>query len=228
MTNARPRVVALVAARNEAATIGEVVRSLVRIPAVGEVWVAADGSNDGTPRLAAEAGARVITSAACHGKGRALEALLDRIATADVYLLIDGDVEGTGGAAVALLEPVLADRADLTIGRLPALAGGGFGLVKRTSRALIATGGGFVAAEPLSGQRAVTREALQACRPLAGGFGVETAMTLDAARLGLRIEEVPVAMSHRATGRGAAGFAHRAGQGLDILRAALPRLVGWR
>jgi hypothetical protein len=227
MTNA-PRVVALVAARNEAATIRQVVRALLATGPVAELWVAADGSTDDTAEQARAAGARVITARASRGKGGALEALLDRVSAADVYLLVDGDVGETAGAAAVLLEPVLAGNADLAVGTLPASVGGGFGLVKRTARALIGASTGFEAAEPLSGQRAVTRRALQACRPLAAGFGVETAMTFDAARLGLRIAEVPVAMSHRATGRGAAGFAHRAGQGLDILRAALPRLAGWR
>ena len=53
-------------------------------------------------------------------------------------------------------------------------------------------------------------------------------MTLDALRFGFAVVEVPVAMRHRATGRDVAGFAHRAHQGLDIVRAAAPRLVGIR
>ena len=96
------------------------------------------------------------------------------------------------------------------------------------SRALIRRAGRFDAEEPLSGQRAITHVALDACRPLAAGFGLETAMTIDAARLGFRIGEVRVEMTHRPTGRSPRGFAHRGMQGVDILRAALPRLVGLR
>lgn len=80
-------------------------------------------------------------------------------------------------------------------------------------------------AAPMSGQRALTAEALAALRPLAGGFGVETAMGIDAARAGLRVMEVPVAAAHRPRGRGVAGFAHRARQGVHLLAAALPRLL---
>ena len=69
---------------------------------------------------------------------------------------------------------------------------------------------------------------LDACRPLAPGFGVETAMTIDAVRLGFRVIEVAVAMRHRPTGRGVRGFAHRGRQGVDAARAAVPRLAGLR
>src|SRR5207249_1266766 len=94
--------------------------------------------------------------------------------------------------------------------------------------AAIRTLTGFRAEEPLSGQRAVTRMALQACRPLAGGFGLETAMTVDALRLGLRVREVPVEMAHRPTGRSLSGFLHRFGQGADIFRAMVPRALNLR
>ncbi|MFM8944147.1 MAG: glycosyltransferase family 2 protein, partial [Actinomycetota bacterium] len=85
--------------------------------------------------------------------------------------------------------------------------------------------GGPAMAAPLSGQRAIAVSALRHLRPFAGGFGVETAMGMDAARANLRVVEIPVAFSHRATGRDVRGFLHRGRQGLDIARAALPRLL---
>jgi hypothetical protein len=100
--------------------------------------------------------------------------------------------------------------------------------VKAMAARLIRLVTGFEARAPLSGQRALTADALEASRPLARGFGLETAMTMDLARLGFRIGEIPVEMSHRATGRGLEGFVHRARQGLEILAAALPRLARLR
>jgi hypothetical protein len=101
-------------------------------------------------------------------------------------------------------------------------------MVKSLAGAAIRMVAGIKSEAPLSGQRAITREALDACRPLADGFGMEVAMTMDAARLGFRVGEVPVDMTHRPTGRGLAGFAHRATQGVDILRAVAPRALGVR
>ncbi|HJP64736.1 MAG TPA: glycosyltransferase family 2 protein [Actinomycetota bacterium] len=223
-----PRVVAVVAAHNEEATVGQTVKELLAIHGVGEVVVAVDGSTDRTAQEARSAGARVFEAGARRGKGAALEAALRQGPTADWYLFMDGDVGATASEAARLLEKVRSGGADLAIGRLPALSGGGFGLVRRLAGGLIRLLSGPETSAPLSGQRAITNEALQACRPLAAGFGVETAMTIDAVRLGFRVVEVDVAMTHRATGRGISGFLHRGGQGMDILRAVLPRALRLR
>lgn len=223
-----PRVVAIVPARDEEPTIARTVKALKQVEAVTEIVVAADGSTDRTAEEAAGAGARVLAAVRPVGKGRAVEAAIDRAPGADVYVLVDGDVGDTASEMEAVIDEVLAGRVDIAIGRLPPLEGSGFGMVKRLAGAAIRMVVGIELEAPLSGQRAITREALEACRPLADGFGMEVGMTMDAARLGFRVGEVPVDMTHRATGRGLAGFTHRAGQGVAILRAAIPRALGMR
>jgi hypothetical protein len=218
------RVVAIVAAHDEARSIARTVHALSELGAVGEVLVVADGSTDGTADEAAASGARVLAAPRQTGKGRALDAALDT-GEGQVYLLVDGDVGESATATQALLDEVLSGRLDLAIGRLPPLAGGGLGSVRSMAAWMIRALTGFEAEAPLSGQRAVTREALEACRPLADGFGVEVGMTIDALRLGFRVGEVPVAMTHRPTGRRLSGFIHRGRQGLDILRAVVPRAL---
>ncbi len=218
--------VALVAARDEAGRIGRTVRALREIPGLTEVVVVDDGSRDGTAAEAAAAGARCLRARRGVGKGRGLEGALRRLPPADVWLLADGDLAETASALRSILEPVLTGWTDLAIARFPPAQGGGFGLVKRAAAAAIRLLTGFRAEEPLSGQRAITGHALAACRPLARGFGVETAMTIDALRAGLRVVEVPAELAHRRTGRTLRGFAHRARQGLDIALAVLPRALG--
>lgn len=222
------RTVALVAARDESGMVGQTVRAIRSLP-VDEVVVVDDGSRDGTAAEASRAGARVLVSPARLGKGEALEAALDRVSPADVYLLLDADLGATASAAGALIDAVRRGETDLAIAALPRdPRHGGFRLVKRLSASLIRTLSGFSAREPMSGQRAVTRQVLEAVRPLAPGFGVETAMTIDAVRLGFLVVEVEVPMTHRATGRDLAGFAHRARQGRDVLSAVWPRAIGLR
>jgi len=220
--------VAIVAAFDEEDSIARTVKALAGIEAISDVVVIADGSTDRTAEEGVGAGARVLVAARRLGKGGAVDSALDRVVPADVYLLVDGDVGETAAEAEALLQEVVAGRLDLAIGRLPPQEGGGFGLVKAFSRWAIRITTGVDTAEPLSGQRAITGMALEACRPLASGFGLETAMTIDALRLGFRVGEVSVDMRHRPTGRTLAGFTHRARQGLQILLAFIPRLLGIR
>ncbi|MGZ8604388.1 MAG: glycosyltransferase [Actinomycetota bacterium] len=224
------RVVALVAARDEADRIGETVIALRALEPVTEVVVVDDGSRDETAPRSLAAGATVLRLDRARGKGRALEGALTRLRdrAADVWLLADGDLAATAASLDAVLAPVMAGEADLAIATFPPGQGGGFGLVKRAARHAIRLGSGLDVREPLSGQRALTAEALDAVRPLARGFGVETAMTIDAVRAGLRVLEVPADLGHRPTYRDLRGFAHRGRQGWDILRAALPRMLGLR
>lgn len=224
------RVVALVAARDEGDRIGRTVIALRALEPVAEVVVVDDGSRDETAPRSLAAGATVLRLDRARGKGRALEGALARLRdrAADVWLLADGDLAETAASLDAVLAPVLAGEADLAIATFPPAQVGGFGLVKRAARHAIRLGSGLEVREPLSGQRALTAEALDAVRPLARGFGVETAMTIDAVRAGLRVLEVPAELGHRPTFRDIRGFAHRGRQGWDILRAAFPRMLGLR
>jgi len=215
-------IAAIVPARDEAAHIGDTVRALRAVTEITEVIVVDDASTDGTADRAKDAGAAVVRLRRRMGKGGALRAGLAKT-DALVVLFIDGDLGPTAGIARKLLEPVLSGDADLTIAA-PAPAGSsGFGLVEALSRRGIRALTGEVMARPLSGQRALRRDVLARAR-IAPRFGVETAMTIDALRAGFRVVEIPLEFDHARTTRDAAGFTHRARQGVDVLLALLSRL----
>jgi hypothetical protein len=209
----------LVAARDEESNIGRTVESLRDAFPGTEVIVADDGSRDGTAAEAERAGARVLTLPA-RGKGQALT-LAERAAPAGRLLLVDADLEGD-------LAKLAAADGDLAIAAFAERRGGGFGIAKRAGRTLVRVLSGFTPAEPLSGQRSLSPRAREACFPLAAGFGCEVRMTVDAVRAGLRISELELPLRHRATGRDAAGFAHRGRQLLDALLACGPTAVNHR
>ncbi len=216
------RIVALVPAADEADRVDATVAALDRL--VDEVVVVDDGSTDTTAPVALMAGATVWRASRRRGKGRAIEEALTHLPGSDHWLFADADLGASAASLAPLVEAVSRGEADIAIARFPRLSGGGFGLVKRTASALIRAVSGFHAREPLSGQRALTAAALAAVRPLAPGFGVEVGMTIDAVRAGLRVVEIPIeGLSHRPTGRGARGFAHRARQGWDVLSAVAIR-----
>lgn len=218
-------VVALIPAHQEAARIAETVRAAASIPGVRRVVVVDDASTDGTAALAEEAGAEVLRLLENVGKGAALDAGIALAGDADAVLLLDGDLGPTASHASLLLGPVERGQADMTVAVFPRPAGkAGFGLVKGLARAGIralagAPGRAFPADAPLSGQRALTRACLERVTPFAFGYGVEVALTVRALRAGMRVVEVPTTMAHDATGRDAAGFAHRGRQFLHVARA---------
>jgi glycosyltransferase involved in cell wall biosynthesis len=218
------RVVALVPAHDEADRIGATVRALRSMADVDEVVVVDDGSRDATATFAMAAGATVLRIPHRVGKGGALEGALRRLLPADVWLFADADLAGTAVALSPVLAVVLDDRADLAVALLPPQAARGLGTVRRFAAGAILLLSGFEARQPLSGQRAIHGSSLAACRPLAPGFGVETAMTIDAVRAGLRVVEVDApGLAHRGSRRDLRGFAHRGRQGVDIAGAVVAR-----
>ena len=221
------RSIAVVPARDEAGSVGATVRALE--PLVDDVVVVDDASTDGTAAAALVAGASVLHASRRRGKGRAVEEALGRLEPAEIWLFADADLGSTAGRLGPLVAAVREGHADVAIAVFAKLQGGGFGIVKAMAGRTIGRLTGSEPREPLSGQRALSAAALATVRPLAPGFGLETAMTIDAVRAGLRVVEIPIdGLSHRATGRGARGFAHRARQGLDILAAVATRVLRHR
>ena len=217
--------VAIVPAKDRADSIVATVVALAALDGVDRVVVVDDGSRDATATLAAAAGATVVRLPTNRGKGAAVAAGVEAAPEADVYLLIDADLGDTAGLAEALLGPIAADAADMTVAVLPSAgAKGGFGSVRKLAASGIRRATGFTPRAPLSGQRAVRGALLRSLVP-ADRFGLETGLTIDALRAGARVVEVDVAMDHRHTGRRLAGFRHRGSQGIDILRALWPRLT---
>lgn len=213
------RVIALVPARNEGGKVGLTVGALVEAGIADRIIVIDDKSTDETAKEAAVAGADVIRLEKNLGKGGAVNRGLAVAGPYDIVLLIDADVVETAVEAIKLLEPIQAGKADMAVAVLPHKAGtGGFGLALGLSRWLIKRRGGFDTQAPLSGQRALTREAAEAATPLSTDYGLETAMTIDVLRAGLRVAEVPAAFTHSYTYRDAAGFKHRGRQFLEILK----------
>jgi hypothetical protein len=138
-------------------------------------------------------------------------------------LLCDGDLGDSAAELVALVEAVNTGECDLAVAGFKVRVGGGFGIVLRFSRWAIKRRCGYLATAPISGQRAMRLETLRAVLPFAAGYGMETAMTIDAVRAGFTVAEVELELAHRATGRDLRGFLHRGRQLADIARAYAAR-----
>ena len=218
----------IVCARDEEERLGTTLDALRRVAFPGaRLLVADDGSRDATASVALQHGAQVVSTGRPIGKGGAAT-LAARTLLEDhdpaIVVLCDGDL-GTSAARLAPLAQTVRDgRCDVAIGAFARRVGGGFGVALSTSRAIVRRAGGLRVEAPLSGQRALSADALRAVLPFAPRFGMETGMTIDAARAGLRIREIELDLEHRATGRTLRGFAHRARQLADILAVGAARV----
>ncbi|GLW23949.1 glycosyltransferase [Microbispora triticiradicis] len=217
-----PDTAVVIPAKDEAERIGATVNAALKLPGVDLVVVVDDGSSDETGRVARAAGARVVRHSRNRGKAAAMESGAEAAGLLDAdharhLLFLDADLGETAAAALPLIAPVRAGEADMTIATFATRVKlGGHGIVVRVARDGIKRLTGWEATQPLNGQRCLTRDAFEAARPLAHGFGVETGMTVDLLRKGFRVVEVEVEMSHRATGTDWRSQVHRARQLRDV------------
>lgn len=202
-----PRCLAIVPAYNEEASIGEVVFEVRDFDPSFEVLVVDDGSSDATAACAEEAGARVLRLPLNLGIGGAVQAgymyALER--GFDVAVQVDGDGQHDARELGRLLEPVLAGRADMTIGtrfsgprayRAPFARRMGIGLFA----ALVSLRVRQRMTDTTSGFRAVNRRGIRLFAVDYPHDYPEVEAVVTAARGNLRVCEVPVLMRPRAAG----------------------------
>lgn len=217
------KVVAIVPALREAATIGDVVAAVGRHVAV--VVVVDGASGDGTAKHAAAAGAVVVVEAR-RGYGRACMAGVARARElgADLIAFVDGGGAEDPDDLPAVLGPLRADRADLVVGsRVRGAREPG------ALRPLQRLGNGLATAvlarrhgrrfSDLGSLRAIGAEALAGLGMKETGSGWPLEMQARALARGLRVEEVPIAYRRRQGGESKVS-----GSPLGSLRAGLTML----
>jgi dolichol-phosphate mannosyltransferase len=192
----------LIPTLNEEESIESVVRDF---KALGfEKILVIDGhSADQTAIKAERAGARVVLQSGT-GKGQAMMEAFYLIEE-NYILLIDGDGTYLPSEAPGLLEPVLKGRADHVVGnRFARLKGGSLKRLNMVGNKLINRF--FVLiyrirlTDILSGYRAFTIESIRMLDLSTPGFEIESEMTIESVKKGLRIIEVPITYLPRAKG----------------------------
>ncbi|HHT45736.1 MAG TPA: glycosyltransferase family 2 protein [Firmicutes bacterium] len=169
--------IAIIPAYNEEKTIGHVLAVLKVTPLINKIIVVSDGSTDNTVQVAKSYGVEVIELSENRGKGGAIKAGLDNN-KADVVLFLDADLIGlTPKHVLDLLEPVVNDHADMTIGIF--------------EKGRIATDLAQKMAPYLSGQRALKFSLLEQISDLdVARFGVELALNRFMESSEVRVKEV--------------------------------------
>lgn len=177
-------IVAIIPAYNEENTIGGVLTVLKKIPEIKKIIVVSDGSEDNTVEIAKSFEVDVIALEENMGKGGAMKIGLDKC-SADVLLFLDADLIGLKKKHIYdLLDPVLKNKADITIGIF--------------EEGRIFTDLAQKMIPKLSGQRALKASVLEGISNLeVARFGVEVALNRHIEGSNLKVKRVVLSnMSH--------------------------------
>jgi glycosyltransferase involved in cell wall biosynthesis len=188
-----PAATLIIPAYDEERGLEALLPRLAAAPIAGlEVIVVDDGSRDGTARVAAEHGARLISHPANRGKGAALQSGL-AAASGEKIVVMDADdtypIEAIPGL-IAMLETNDHVRGTRSIGRtnIPPL--------NRLGNAMISLAVRVVArvksVDPLTGLYALRAADLRRMGLTSSGFGLETEIAIKSARMKLRAADYPI------------------------------------
>ena len=189
------RVSVIIPTHNEAQGIGRVLTDLPSDLAT-EVIVVDSNSSDGTPEIAASLGARVIKEPR-RGYGCACLTGFANAISPDVVVFLDGDYSDRPSELPILLAPIIAGRADITVGSrlaanrnsgaLPWHAAFGNRLAAGTIRLLYG-----LRISDLGPFRAARADVLRALSLEEATYGWAVEMILKGSVAGFRVVEVPV------------------------------------
>lgn len=222
------RVLVILPALNEEASIGAVVRDLPR-DLVDEIFVVDNGSTDQTAVRASAAGATVVTEPR-RGYGSACLSGLAacRAEPDDIVVLLDADGADDPGQLRKMLEPLLRKEADLVLGVRDRKTSepGALTLQQEAGNALAVVlmrfwvGAHYTDLPPF---KAMTGAALARLAPSDPGFGFTIQMLLRAHQQRLRVRQIPVPFRRRRGGESKVSGTLRGtlGAGVAIIGAIL-------
>lgn len=197
-----PRIAVLIPCYNEEAAIGRVVADFRAALPGAAVYVYDNNSRDLTVQMAAAAGA-AVRSEPLQGKGNVVRRMFADI-DADVYVLVDGDDTYHAASAPALIEKLLTGQLDMvnaariSQGEAAYRRGHVFGNWLLTT--LVASVFGKRTTDMLSGYRVFSRRFVKSFPALAGGFEIETELTVHALEMRMPFAEIGTPYKERPPG----------------------------
>ena len=196
------RIAVLLPCYNEEAAIGTTVRAFRAALPLAQVYVYDNNSKDRTAEVAREAGA-IVRNEPRQGKGNVMRRMFADV-EADVYVLADGDDTYDASQAPELIAKLVTEELDLVTGRRvhteAAAYRAGHVLGNRMLTGLTSLMFGIELKDMLSGYRIMSRRFVKSFPFTAGGFAIETELTVHAVRLLMPMAEVDTPYKERPVG----------------------------
>ena len=192
----------LIPCKNEAVTIGRVVKDFRKAVPGATVHVYDNNSTDGTAEAARKAGA-IVSRETRPGKGNVVRRMFSEI-EADIYLLVDGDDTYDAANAPALIGMLASENADMVVGARDGAhdnhqrKGHAFG--NRMFNALYSKLFGQDFSDIFSGYRVFSRRFVKSFPAVSAGFEIETELSVHASQLRLPVAELALPYRDRPEG----------------------------
>ena len=180
---------------NEETTIRSVVTGFKAILPEATVYVYDNGSTDATIKFAGDAGA-IVREVSTRGKGNVVKAMF-RDVDADYYIIIDGDDTYPVASAVNMLSFAVENKTDMVVGsRIKTYKDSksrrGHYLGNRLLTSFVNYLFKANYSDLLSGYRVMSRRFVKSAPLFAGGFEVESILSVHAAEVDAKVIEFPI------------------------------------
>ena len=191
------KIVVGIPAYNEEKNIGKILVKLGKI--TNEIIVCDDGSSDLTGEISKKMGAVVVTHPKNLGYGAGIRSIFLKAKEMDADILVTFDADGQHRVQdiQKVIEPIVVDEADISIGSR-FLDGNGKNIPKyrkagiKTITSVTNTALETKLTDSQSGFRAYNKKILDEIIPSEYGMSVSTEILIKASKKGFRIKEVPI------------------------------------
>lgn len=187
---------------NEEATVAKVIKDFSKAAPEADIVVYNNNSTDETVKCAKGAGAHVVNVSA-QGKGHVIREIFDT-SSADIIVLVDGDDTYEAADVHNLIEPLVSEGADMTVGTRLHYNQSEFRKFHHFGNRIITWMFNLIFRtrynDILTGYRAFSRRFIQKVPLISDGFEVETELMVQVLEKGIHVKEVPIHFRNRPEG----------------------------